>query len=58
MQTRSTRDTLESVIGAGTKVRGRIHGDGDLLVEGNVEGDIALRGALTIAVGGIATSKS
>ena len=31
-------------------------GDGDLLIEGNVEGDITVRGDLTIAEGGRATS--
>jgi cytoskeletal protein CcmA (bactofilin family) len=41
----------EARIGSGTKVRGRIAGDGDLLIEGAVEGDIALKGALTIAEG-------
>ena len=29
-------------------MRGRISGDGDLVVEGQVEGDIAVRGDLTI----------
>jgi cytoskeletal protein CcmA (bactofilin family) len=38
-------------IGSGTRVRGRIAGDGDLTVEGEVEGDITLGGALTIADG-------
>jgi cytoskeletal protein CcmA (bactofilin family) len=45
-------------IGGGARVRGRIHGDGDLLIEGNVEGDLAIRGDLTIAEGGTLTSKS
>ncbi len=39
-------------IGEGTRVRGRIGGDGDLTIEGTVEGDITLRGDLVIAVGG------
>lgn len=46
----------EAVIGRTTRVRGRVSGDGDLLIEGNVEGDIAVRGDLTIAEGGRATS--
>lgn len=46
----------EAVIGKTTRVRGRVSGDGDLLIEGNVEGDIAVRGELTIAEGGRATS--
>jgi cytoskeletal protein CcmA (bactofilin family) len=33
-----------------------VTGDGDLLIEGNVEGDISVRGDLTIAEGGRATS--
>jgi cytoskeletal protein CcmA (bactofilin family) len=45
-------------IGSGARVRGRIHGDGDLLIEGNVEGDLAIRGDLTIAEGGSLTSKA
>jgi cytoskeletal protein CcmA (bactofilin family) len=39
-------------IGAGARVRGRIHGTGDLVIEGQVEGDVTLRGDLTIAEGG------
>ena len=46
----------EAVIGRTTRVRGRVSGDGDLIIEGNVEGDIAVRGDLTIAEGGRATS--
>ena len=48
--------TGEAVIGKTTRVRGRVSGDGDLIVEGNVEGDIAVSGDLTIAEGGRATS--
>ena len=39
-------------IGPGTKVSGRVSGDGDLLVEGRVDGDVALHGHLTVGVGG------
>jgi cytoskeletal protein CcmA (bactofilin family) len=46
----------EAIISATTRVRGRVSGDGNLLIEGNVEGDIAVRGDLTIAEGGRATS--
>jgi cytoskeletal protein CcmA (bactofilin family) len=52
----SDRSGREAVIGKTTRVRGRVSGDGDLLIEGNVEGDITLRGDLTIAEGGRATS--
>ncbi|HSO37367.1 MAG TPA: polymer-forming cytoskeletal protein [Labilithrix sp.] len=50
------RDGREAIIGRTTRVRGRVSGDGNLLIEGNVEGDIAVRGDLTIAEGGRATS--
>ena len=49
---------LEARIGGGARVRGRIHGDGDLVVEGQVEGDLAIRGDLTIAEGATVTSKA
>ncbi len=55
----STRgDGHEARIGGGARVRGRIHGEGDLLVEGHVEGDLAIRGDLTIAEGASVTSKA
>jgi cytoskeletal protein CcmA (bactofilin family) len=40
-----------AVIGASAKVRGRVHGDGDLVVEGAIEGDVAIRGDLTVESG-------
>jgi cytoskeletal protein CcmA (bactofilin family) len=49
-------DGREAVIGRTTRVRGRVSGDGSLLIEGNIEGDINVRGDLTIAEGGRATS--
>jgi cytoskeletal protein CcmA (bactofilin family) len=45
-----------STIGAGTRVRGRVTGDGDVVVAGNVEGDIAVRGDVTIDDGAQCTS--
>ena len=48
----------EARIGSGARVRGRVHGEGDLLVEGQVEGELAIRGDLTIAEGASVTSKS
>ena len=47
-----TVSSREATIGRSARVRGRISGDGDLLVEGVVEGDIALGGDLTVADGG------
>ena len=46
----------EAVIGKTTRVRGRVSGDGNLIIEGNVEGDINVSGDLTIQEGGRATS--
>jgi cytoskeletal protein CcmA (bactofilin family) len=46
----SSSDTAR--IGESTRVRGRIAGDGDLTIDGRVEGDIALRGDLVISEGG------
>jgi cytoskeletal protein CcmA (bactofilin family) len=45
-----------AVIGASTRVRGRITGDGDLTVDGTVEGDVAIRGELVIGEGASLTS--
>jgi cytoskeletal protein CcmA (bactofilin family) len=42
----STEST--STIGAGTVVRGSVHGDGDLEILGRVEGDVHVRGDLSI----------
>jgi cytoskeletal protein CcmA (bactofilin family) len=39
-------------IGRTTKVTGRLSGDGDLLVEGRVEGELSLKGSLHVAAGG------
>src|SRR6476661_3625374 len=40
-----------AVLGRGTRVKGRVTGDGDLRVEGAIEGDVALRGHLTVSEG-------
>jgi cytoskeletal protein CcmA (bactofilin family) len=43
------QDAREAVIGRSTRIRGRISGDGDLVIEGNVEGDIDVgAGAVTV----------
>src|ERR1700733_14310156 len=54
-QTRTTtagREALEARIGGTARVRGRVHGDGNLVIEGHVEGSVTLRGDLTIGEGG------
>jgi cytoskeletal protein CcmA (bactofilin family) len=48
--------TREARIGEGARVRGRIGGDGDLTIEGSVEGDIAITGNLVLASGASARS--
>jgi cytoskeletal protein CcmA (bactofilin family) len=42
-----------TVIGAGTRIRGRIHGDGDLVVDGFVEGDVKVNGEVQIGASGL-----
>jgi len=56
-RTSSRSDGGEARIARGTKVRGRIGGEGDLVIEGQVEGDITLTGAVTIAEGAEVTSE-
>ena len=41
-------DTNGSVLGRGTRVRGRVRGEGDLRVEGAIEGDVNVTGELLI----------
>jgi cytoskeletal protein CcmA (bactofilin family) len=50
----STNDDegTESVLGRGTRVRGRVRGEGHLRVEGTIEGDVAISGELAIEEGG------
>jgi len=42
----------EAIIGAGTRIRGNIEGGGNLRIEGRVEGDVALSGAVSVETGG------
>ena len=46
-RTSETSDST-SVLGRGSRVRGRVSGDGDLRVEGQIEGDVTLSGELAI----------
>jgi cytoskeletal protein CcmA (bactofilin family) len=55
-RTSARSDGREAIIGRTTRVRGRVSGDGDLVIEGSIEGDITVRGDLTLAEGGRATS--
>ena len=41
-----------NVLGRGVRVRGRVSGDGDLRIEGDVEGDVRVSGAFELADGG------
>lgn len=52
------RDASDARIGSAARVRGRIQGDGDLVVEGHVEGNVTLRGDSTIAEGASVASES
>ena len=55
--TQSTSESGEARVGSAARVRGRITGEGDLTIEGEVVGDISLSGAVTIAEGGKVTSE-
>jgi cytoskeletal protein CcmA (bactofilin family) len=50
--TNDNDEGTESVLGRGTRVRGRIRGEGHLRVEGAVEGDVAVSGELYVEEGG------
>jgi cytoskeletal protein CcmA (bactofilin family) len=54
----SASEGREARIGAGARVRGRVVGDGNLVVEGRVEGQLAIRGDLTIVEGATVTSEA
>jgi cytoskeletal protein CcmA (bactofilin family) len=45
---RSTAAGGEAVIGRGARIRGRVGGDGDLVVEGRVDGDVSVSGSLVV----------
>ena len=47
------REPQRASIGRTARVVGRVTGDGDLLVEGRVEGELTLGGLLHVAAGGV-----
>lgn len=47
----SRQSSEESRIDATATVRGRVRGDGDLIVLGSIEGDISIGGSLTVGEG-------
>ena len=51
-RSRSGGASSEGRVGSTTRIRGRVSGDGNLVVEGRVEGNVAIRGALSVADGG------
>lgn len=52
---RGSADGDGASIGRGTRVRGRIEGDGALRIEGEVTGDVQISGSLDIDAGGSVT---
>lgn len=51
----SARTDEGGVLGRTTRVRGRVHGTGDLRVEGQIEGDVRVSGELAVDEGGAIT---
>lgn len=47
------KQETRATIGKTTRIVGRISGDGDLVVEGRIEGELTLRGALSVSNGGV-----
>jgi len=56
-QPRTTTRDGEARIGSSARIRGRIHGEGNLVIEGHVHGDVTVRGDLTIAEGASVSSQ-
>jgi cytoskeletal protein CcmA (bactofilin family) len=52
-KSRSGGASSEARVGSTTRIRGRVSGDGNLLVEGRVEGSVAVSGAIRVAAGGV-----
>lgn len=51
-----TSGAQEAVIASTTRIRGKIAGDGDLAIDGEVEGEIAIRGNLSIGEAAVVNS--
>jgi len=49
-------DAGPSVLGASVTVRGRVTGDGDLTIEGSVDGNVVVSGELVVAAGASVSS--
>jgi len=49
--THGPAEAAESTLGRGARVRGRISGEGDLRVEGHIEGDVRVSGQLALEEG-------
>jgi cytoskeletal protein CcmA (bactofilin family) len=47
----------QAVLGNGLAVRGRVHGEGDLRIEGSIEGDVRVAGHLELAGQGSVTGR-
>jgi cytoskeletal protein CcmA (bactofilin family) len=50
------KGSSETVLGKNVRIRGRISGEGDLMVQGTLEGDVVLRGDFTLDEGAEAQS--
>lgn len=50
------KGSSETVLGKNVRIRGRISGEGNLVVQGALEGDVVLRGDFTLDVGAEAQS--
>ncbi len=53
MKQDNSADGSRGAIGRTTRIVGRLTGDGDLVVEGRVEGEVTLEGHLHVAEGGV-----
>jgi cytoskeletal protein CcmA (bactofilin family) len=52
----STHGAAAGHVGRTTRIIGRIHGQGDLTIEGRCEGEVTIDGHLRIAEGGVVTA--